>query len=1083
VPVLAQEVCTDGAEFDSIEGVVEISRAGTTTWSQVMPGDLLCPGDSLRTGPFSRTSLRLPDGTEQRLGPDSAARWTPTEDRSRSLWDLLRGAIHIISRDPRSLEYTTPFANAGLEGTEFLIEVLNGETQITVIEGIVSMRTDDGSIAVGAGERGVARSGQVATVASAADYLESLGWTRDVSLPWKQAGIGPDQEPSSDQLNDAGFFAERAGQRLKRGGLDAAAEDFARSQTLDPADPLALALAAVAQEDFPDTAIGRLAVQARAPNPDPTLELLTLASSQVREQDWAGARASLEAAVAQDPTNSIAWARLAEARFALEDLPAAESAVNRAVDLDPDNADAHTVRGFVQLNNVDLAAAVDSFARAVTLDQSLALPHVGLGLANTRLGDRAGGIREFELAVVLDPVDALLRSYVAKAYHDERRPGLAESQAGLAKTLDATDPTAYLYETFFDQSTNNPVDGLRNFNQAAALNDDQAAYRSVLGLDDDLAVSTAGVGRLFGELGYEQLAIAAGTESIRGATREHAGHRLLADSYVALPRHQIARVNELLQSQMLQEVTTTAIPPQLAEPNMFILDTAGPAALAHNEFNPLLVSNHVTVQGAASVGGNDTHGEHLTVSGIHDRLSFSTGYYQFESEGFRANNDIDTQVANAFVQYRPSAVLSLTGELRTSEVDKGDLKLLFHEENFNSMVRQANETDTVRFGMHRMLGESGDFLAVAHLRDGTVRNTMGSSATFGATLDDEMLDLQHLYRGNRWQITSGANVFRSVVHELRELNVVVPFPPFVIQQTTAQDIPFELESLYAYSDYRVSNKLMLTLGASVDDLVDLRDSQREFNPKFGLTWEPNALTTVRVGAFSVLQGPVGTRDDVLPRLEPTSVAGFNQFYFGSLGDDVVRYGAGVDRQLSSDLSYGVEISRRNIETAILVLDAAGSIVGFAFDASEESARAYAYWTPASTLALSAELQSDVFDNSGHVLSDGYARLETIRIPVQLRYFRPNGLGAGIRVTYVDQSGDFGESTPVAGGIETTVFPDEDRFWVVDAKVTYRLRGRRGMLNLTLHNLLDEDFNFQDLDPENSRIMPDRLVSIGFTLAL
>ena len=77
----------------------------------------------------------------------------------------------------------------------------------------------------------------------------------------------------------------------------------------------------------------------------------------------------------------------------------------------------------------------------------------------------------------------------------------------------------------------------------------------------------------------------------------------------------------------------------------------------------------------------------------------------------------------------------------------------------------------------------------------------------------------------------------------------------------------------------------------------------------------------------------------------------------------------------------------------------------------------------------------------------------------------------------------GESTPVPGGIATTLFADDDRFWVVDANLTYRLRGRRGMLNLTMHNLLDEEFNFQDLDPENPRIMPERLVSFGFTLAL
>jgi hypothetical protein len=35
----------------------------------------------------------------------------------------------------------------------------------------------------------------------------------------------------------------------------------------------------------------------------------------------------------------------------------------------------------------------------------------------------------------------------------------------------------------------------------------------------------------------------------------------------------------------------------------------------------------------------------------------------------------------------------------------------------------------------------------------------------------------------------------------------------------------------------------------------------------------------------------------------------------------------------------------------------------------------------------------------------------------------------------------------------------------------------------VHNLFDEDYQFQDLDPENPRIMPDRLVSLGFTLSL
>jgi outer membrane receptor protein involved in Fe transport len=103
--------------------------------------------------------------------------------------------------------------------------------------------------------------------------------------------------------------------------------------------------------------------------------------------------------------------------------------------------------------------------------------------------------------------------------------------------------------------------------------------------------------------------------------------------------------------------------------------------------------------------------------------------------------------------------------------------------------------------------------------------------------------------------------------------------------------------------------------------------------------------------------------------------------------------------------------------------------------------------------------------------------------MQLKYFHANGISTGVRVTYADQSGDFGEELGGPGGIENTLVYDEDRFWVVDASLTYRLSGRRGMLNLNVHNLFDKDYHFQDLDPENPRIMPDRLVAVGFTLAL
>jgi hypothetical protein len=53
---------------------------------------------------------------------------------------------------------------------------------------------------------------------------------------------------------------------------------------------------------------------------------------------------------------------------------------------------------------------------------------------------------------------------------------------------------------------------------------------------------------------------------------------------------------------------------------------------------------------------------------------------------------------------------------------------------------------------------------------------------------------------------------------------------------------------------------------------------------------------------------------------------------------------------------------------------------------------------------------------------------------------------------------------------------------MDAFVGYRLPNRRGLLSLNAENLLDESFQYQDVDPTNPSLFPERLISFRFTLA-
>lgn len=84
----------------------------------------------------------------------------------------------------------------------------------------------------------------------------------------------------------------------------------------------------------------------------------------------------------------------------------------------------------------------------------------------------------------------------------------------------------------------------------------------------------------------------------------------------------------------------------------------------------------------------------------------------------------------------------------------------------------------------------------------------------------------------------------------------------------------------------------------------------------------------------------------------------------------------------------------------------------------------------------------------------------------------------MKATYVDQNGDF----QLQGAEENDFVPGDERFWIVDAAVRYRLPKRRGFITVEARNLFDERFRFQDTDPANPQIQPSRSVLVRITLA-
>jgi Flp pilus assembly protein TadD len=289
-------------------------------------------------------------------------------------------------------------------------------------------------------------------------------------------------------------------------------------------DALALkAIVALVQND--KKAAQQLIDQARSQPRMGSSVWLALSYVQQAFFNLAAATDSVIAATEKDPDNALAWARLSELYLSQGNRAQAQLAARRAATLQPQLARTQNVLGFAYLAQIKTQAARQAFEKAIVLDSADPLARLGLGLAKIRDGQLAEGRAEIEIAACLDSGSALIRSYLGKAYFEEKRNDPASVQLGAAKKLDPADPTPWFYDAIRKQSINRPVEALYDLQHSMALNDNRAVYRSRLLLDEDLAARSASIGRIYRDLGFEQLALVEGWKSVNIDPSNYSAHR------------------------------------------------------------------------------------------------------------------------------------------------------------------------------------------------------------------------------------------------------------------------------------------------------------------------------------------------------------------------------------------------------------------------------------------------------------------------------------------------------------------------------------------------------------------------------
>lgn len=1049
------------ARVVSVQGDVQAKRGSETEWKATRLMDEFCPGDTIRVMEKSRAAVVLVNGVIVRLDQYSTMSFKGVE-KEASLVEIIKGMANFFSRWPRSLKVYTPFVNGTVEGTEFFVRVDDDRTLISVFEGKVVAMNNAGSLTLTDGKSAITEAGK-----SPAPYL--VVRPRDAVL-W--ALYYPPviyQHPEEFKENDPRFHIRRASSLLHVGRVNEANADIEKSLSVDPNNSEAFALqsiiAVARNEKEKASSLAKKAVEA---GPGSAAARLALSYAKQARFDLKGALGSLKEAVKVEPANALAWARLAEIQSSSGELDDALKSANKAVELNPGIARAQTVVGFTYLTEVEIKQAREAFEKAVRLDQADPMPRLGLGLAKIRDGNLVEGRREIEIAVSLDPDNSLIRSYLGKAYFEEKRDKMADAQYSLAEELDPKDPTPYFYEAIKKQTENRPVEALEDMQKAIELNDNRAVYRSKFLLDADLAARSAGLARIYSDLDFQDLALVEGWKSINADPADFSGHRFLSDSYSALPRHEIARVSELLQSQLLQPININPVQPHLAESNLFILEGAGPSDLSFNEYNPLFNRNRYALQLSGVAGGESTLGDEIAVSTVQGKVSLSAGQFHFETQGFRNNNDQKQDIYNLFAQVALSPQTSVQAEFRARDFKHGDLQVLFDPENFLPDLRETEHIRSIRLGVHHSFSPNSDFIGSVIYRTSDLDSDL-PDVHIGTEEDGILVEMQHLYRTEQLNVISGAGLFDNHLEETDIISGDISKAKSNSHQG----------NLYVYSQVNYFRNVTLTLGGSADffkgQIADKTLKHDQFNPKFGITWNPTSGTTLRAAVFRTLKRSLLTDQTV----EPTQVAGFNQFFDDAEGTKAWRYGLGVDQKISDKLYGGAELSKRDLNVPGIKFNEESFTMNLIeADWEEQLGRAYIYWTPHPWLSLSTEYQFERLERPREFAAENITRLNTQRLLFGIDFFHPSGFIARLKPTYVAQDGKFLEGPP----FDLRVVSKEDQFWVFDASIGYRLPKRFGIITITGKNLFNKKFNFQDTDPSNPTIQPKQLIIAKFTLA-
>lgn len=854
------------------------------------------------------------------------------------------------------------------------------------------------------------------------------------------------------------FLTTRAAINLFAGRSQAAQQDIQQLLADKPNHAEALSLQAIlALTQNRKEQAYQLANQAVSANPNAAWAHSALSYAEQARFELPKALQAVEQAVKLAPNDAMLWARKSELELALGKLGDSRQSAQTALKLDDSLEKTHTVMGFAYLRNMDAGDAIQVFEHAVKLDSSAPLPRMGLGLAKIRKGRFEEGRQDLEIAAILDPEDSSIRSYVGKAYYEEGRSHLAATQLDMAKQMDPKDPTPYLYDALKKQTENRPVEALHDLQHSMELNDNRAVNRSQQMLDSDRAARGASLARIYENLGFEQRGTLEAFTAIQDDPTNYSAHRFLADMYANEPGREGAQLSEQLQAKLLQPVNINPVQPHLAIAQRSMLNSSNIGNSSFQDYTRVFEGNRPQLIVSGVAGNQGTLGDEATLSGIVDKFSYSLGQYHYQTDGYtrpygqavgRHNTGQNHDIYDGFLQWAISDRINAQFEFVNRETRLGNLYQLLNPNNEMNFENANELSESIYRAGANIRIFNDDHLLFSYIKAKNASSydqnsiTNSGSEGYDSIVNSDLYESQYIRNNRAYALVAGVSGFVDSRHQ----NDIFDHASYPNVSN------YSGNRGYSYFTYKFKDKINATLGVAYDTLENdgpfygpnrnIGSSTRfnDYAPKAGVVYNFSNNLKFRFAGFRENSRPLITPQT----LEPTQIAGFNQYFDGVSNRYFWFYGGAVDLIVNNQLLTGVELSRRD------VYDEINNQKLF----NKNYFKAYVNWSPESHLAYSARYSySERF-----IISDN-SRLNTHSIPLELRYFGSYGFFSKLAGTFVHQT-----QTSAYSPVEA-----ESDFFLTDASLGFRLPKRMGVVSFEVKNLFDRRYRYEDftVDEQNS----------------